>query len=191
MTIQEELVPCRPRNVINNPLVDRDRIIFPPLQTKLILIKQFTKALDKDGGCFTFFCHAFTGLTMEILKAGILDGQLIRDSKFENSMNEVEIEEWKAFVLIVLGNNKARKYAELTTNTLTSFRNLGCSIGIKMHYLFSHIERFPDNLGLMGVWRSPLIYYVFSYNYAVSRPLVASPRRQPSCRVFLFFFLFR
>ena len=83
---------------------------------------------------------------MEILKAGILDGQLISDSKFENSMNEVEIEEWKAFVPIVLGNHKARKYAELTTNTLTSFRNLGGNIGIKMHYLFSHIERFPDNL---------------------------------------------
>ena len=39
---------------------------------------------------------------MEKLKAGIFDSpqiqQLIRDPEFENSMNEVELEEWKAFV---------------------------------------------------------------------------------------------
>ena len=47
--LREELVPCKERNFINDPLVDRDRIIFPPLHTKLDLIEQFTKALDKDG----------------------------------------------------------------------------------------------------------------------------------------------
>ena len=37
-------------------------------------------------------------------------------------MNEVELEAWKAFVLVVnnlLGNNKARNYAELVTNILS------------------------------------------------------------------------
>ncbi len=52
--------------------------------------------LDKDGGCFAYLCHAFPGLAMEKLKSGILDDpqlrQLIRDSEFENSMNEVELE---------------------------------------------------------------------------------------------------
>ena len=61
----EELVPCRARNIINNPLVDRYRIFFPPLHIKLGWIKQFTKALDTDGGCFTYLCHAFSGLTIE------------------------------------------------------------------------------------------------------------------------------
>ena len=32
---------------------------------------------------------------------------------------------------------------------LTVFRNLGCNISIKIHYLFSHIDRFPENLGSM------------------------------------------
>ena len=84
------------RNVINDPLVDRDRILFPPPHIKLGLIKQFTKALDKDGVCFTYLCQAFPGLTMEKLKAGIFDGPQIRrpisDPEFENSMNEVN---WK------------------------------------------------------------------------------------------------
>ena len=42
---------------------------------------------------------------MEKSKAGIFDGpqirQLIRDPEFENSMNEVELEAWKAFVVVV------------------------------------------------------------------------------------------
>ena len=91
---------------------------------------------------------------MEKLKAGIFDGpqiqQLIRDPEFENSMNEVELEAWKAFVLVVknfLGNNKARNYAELVNNMLTAFRNLDCNMSIKMHYLFSHKDWFPENLG--------------------------------------------
>ena len=94
-------MPCKERNVINDPLVVRDRILFPPLHIKLGLIKLFTKALDKEGDCFIYLCQAFPGLTMEKLKAGIFDGsqirQLIRDSEFKNPTNEVELEALKAF----------------------------------------------------------------------------------------------
>ena len=68
-------------------------------------------------------------------------------------MNEVELEAWKAFVLVVknvLGNNKARNYAELVANMLIALRNPGCNMSIKMHYLFSHMDRFPENLGSMS-----------------------------------------
>ena len=136
-------------NVINDPLVDRDRTLFSPLHIKLGLIKQFTKVLDNDGDCFAYLCQAFPGSMMEKLKAGIYDGlqiqQLIRDPEFENSMNEVELAAWKGFVLVVknfLGNNKPRNYAELVNNILTAFRNLGCNMSVKMHHLFSHIDRF-------------------------------------------------
>ena len=111
-------------------------------------------ALNKDGDCFTFLCQAFPGLTMEKLKTCIFDGlqirQLIRDPEFENSMNEVELEAWKAFVLVVkkfIGNNKARNYAELVNNMLTAFRNLDCNVSSKTHDPFLHMDRFPGNLG--------------------------------------------
>ena len=91
---------------------------------------------------------------MEKLKAGIFDGpqiqQLIRDPEFKNSMNEVELKAWKAFVLVVknfLGHNKARNYAELVNNMLTAFRNLDCNMSVKMLYLFSDMDRLPENLG--------------------------------------------
>ena len=64
------------------------------------------------------------------------------------------MEAWKAFVLVVknfLANNKARNYAELVNNMLTAFRNLGCNMSVKMHYLFSHMDQFPENLGSMSV----------------------------------------
>ena len=93
---------------------------------------------------------------MEKLKAGIFDGpqmrQLIRDPEFENSINEVELEVWKAFALVVknfLGNNRVRNYAELVNNILTAVTNLSCNMSVKMHYLFSHMDRFPENLGSM------------------------------------------
>lgn len=110
-------MPFTARNVINNPLVMRDRILFPLLYIKLSLIKQFIKALDKDGGFFTYLSHTFPGLTMDKLKAGIFDRpqlhQLIRDPESDISMNEVELETWKAIILVVknfLGNNKASNY---------------------------------------------------------------------------------
>ena len=116
--LRKESVPCRAKHIINNPLLDRDRILLPPLHTKIGFIKQFTKALNRDGDCFTYLCHAFPGLTIEKLKAGIFDGpqlrELIRDAELEDSIEEVELEAWKAFVLVMknfLGNNKARNYA--------------------------------------------------------------------------------
>ena len=68
-------------------------------------------------------------------------------------MNELELEAWKAFDLAVknfLGNNEARNYAKLINNMLTAFRNLGCNMNVKMHYLFSHMDQFPENLGSMS-----------------------------------------
>lgn len=76
--------------------MDKDRILFLPLHIKLGLIKQFTKTLDKGGGCFIYLCHAFLGLAVEKLKADIFDGpqlrQPIRYPGFANSVNEVELE---------------------------------------------------------------------------------------------------
>ena len=59
------------QNVIAAQLVPRDKIIFPPLHIKLGLMKQFVKALDKEGDCFQYICKAFPGLSNEKLKAGI------------------------------------------------------------------------------------------------------------------------
>ena len=68
-------------------------------------------------------------------------------------MNRTELKAWSSFVLVVknfLGNNKALNYADLLSNMLIAFKNLGCNMSIKMHYLFSHMDRFTENLGSMS-----------------------------------------
>ena len=59
-------------------MVPRDKIVFPPLHIKLGLVKQFFKALDKDGDCFQYICRSFPSLSNEKLKADIFDGPQIR-----------------------------------------------------------------------------------------------------------------
>ena len=141
-------------NVVNTPLVDRDRIIFPPLHIKLGLMKQFVKALNKDGSCFLYICRSFPGLSYEKLKAGVFDGPqirtLIRDKEFVKSMNDIEFAAWNSFVEVVqhfLGNHKASNYEQLVMCMLKCFQKLGANMSIKLHYLFSHLDRFPQNLG--------------------------------------------
>jgi hypothetical protein len=57
------------KNVINEPLVAWDRIILPPLHIKLGLMKQFVKALNKDGSCVEHIAHTLPGIAMDKLKA--------------------------------------------------------------------------------------------------------------------------
>ena len=65
------------KNIVNEPLVDRNRIVFPPLHIKLGLMKQFVKALDKQGDYFDYIRRTFPGLSDEKVKAGIFDGSQI------------------------------------------------------------------------------------------------------------------
>ena len=149
-----EFLKVGDKNVINPQLVKREKIVFPPLHIKLGLIKQFVKVLDKNDDCFILLRAIFPNLSEKKLKAGIFDGpqirKLINDSTFYQSMSSVEQNAWFSFVAVVqnfLGNNKANNFKELVEQMLTSFSILGCNMSIKVHFLFSHLEQFPVNLG--------------------------------------------
>ncbi|GFV15382.1 uncharacterized protein TNCV_4834091 [Trichonephila clavipes] len=51
--IRKVLIPGV-KNVERQSLVDPKKILFPPLHIKLGLMKQFVKALDKEGECFKY-----------------------------------------------------------------------------------------------------------------------------------------
>ena len=80
------------RNVIREPLIERSKILLPPLHIKLGLMKQFTKALDKEGQCFMYLRKQFEKLSDVKIKEGIFDGPQIRkmfkDKNFILYMNE-------------------------------------------------------------------------------------------------------
>ena len=65
-------------------------------------------------------------------------------------MSEPEEWAWRAFVDVVhnfLGNKRADDYEEVVLRLLGSYQQLGCNMSIKIHFLFSHLDQFPDNLG--------------------------------------------
>ncbi|KYQ53584.1 hypothetical protein ALC60_00111 [Trachymyrmex zeteki] len=141
-------------NVLKEPLIDPKKILLPPLHIKLGLMKQFVKALDRNGALFKYLTDKFPKLSNEKIKAGIFVGpqirQLMKTTDIESVMTTVEREAWISFKKVVkgfLGNNKASNYKELVHDMNNNFRNLGCNMSIKLHYLRSHLEWFPQNLG--------------------------------------------
>ena len=91
--------------IINEPLVDSRKIIFPPLHIKLGLMKHFVKALDTDGYCFKYLYESFPALSYEKIKAGVFEypqiRQLMKDNAFLNSMNKTERQAWLSSVSVV------------------------------------------------------------------------------------------
>ena len=60
------------------------------LHIKLDILKQFTKALPKDGACFQYLTRKFLKISREKLKEGMFVRsqiqKLIKDNDFENTM---------------------------------------------------------------------------------------------------------
>ena len=106
-------------NVIQDSIVNRDKIIFLPLHIKLGLMKQFVKTLETEGECFQHIITALPGLSFEKIRAGVFDGPqirtLIHDDQFVAQMTALEKAAWLSFVAVVqnlLGNNKAENYSK-------------------------------------------------------------------------------
>ena len=141
------------KNIVNEALVSREKILLPPLHIKLGLMKQFVKALNKEGQCFRYLIKKFPKLSEAKIKEGIFDGPQIRmllnDSDFINEMNEIEKAAWLSFKKVVknfLGIRKNEKYKEIVEEMLKNFQTLGCLMNLKIHFLHSHLDKFPENL---------------------------------------------
>ena len=78
---------------------------------------------------------------------------LIRDGKFEDLLSQIEKSAWKSFKSVVkdvLGNRKTPNYREIVGELLQSYQDMGCNMSLKIHFLESHLDFFPDNLGAVS-----------------------------------------
>lgn len=144
-------------NVIHESFVDRENILLPPLHIKLGLMKQYVKALDKNGKCFQYLQSKFPNLTHAKVKEGIFTGPDIRtimkDDNFVTCMNSIEKSAWLSFKEVVqnfLGNNRDPNYKTIVSTMLSNFEKLGCLMSSKLHYLFSHLDYFLENNGAVS-----------------------------------------
>ena len=65
-------------------------------------------------------------------------------------MTAAERAAWCPYVSVIrefLGNTKASNYRNLVDVMLRNFQALGARMSIKLHYLSSHLDYFPENLG--------------------------------------------
>ena len=141
-------------SVAHNPLVDANKVLLPPLHIKLGLMKNFVKALDKDGAAFKYLSEKFNYISDAKLKEGIFVGPEIRklmsDAHFDSVLQDTERDAWVSFKTLChefLGNTKAANYGELAQNLLTAYEVLGCRMSLKLHFIHSHLNFFPANLG--------------------------------------------
>ena len=146
------------KNIQHIPLVNPDKVLMPPLHIKLGLMKNFVKAMAKqNSNDFEFLCKKFPKLSLAKLKEGIFVGPQIRkvfeDPEFEKTLNTLELRAWHAFKWICsnfLGNVKSNSYQEGVAELLAAYKEMGCRMSIKMHFLHSHLDFFPENLGAVS-----------------------------------------
>ena len=140
-----------------NPLVDMNKVFLPPLHIKLGLMKNFVKALHKNGAAFQHLSTVFPGLSAAKLKDGIFVGpqirEVLKDTDFEELLNLKELRAWEAFKSVCsdfLGNTRVPDYQACIEKLLKSYEDMGCRMSLKIHFLHSHLNFFPPNLGTVS-----------------------------------------
>jgi len=116
-------------------------------------MKNFVKCMDKTGRGFKYVRNKFTNMSDAKIKEGIFIGRLIRklmqDKQVDEDLNETERNAWLSFKRICkdfLGNHKAANYQDVVQDLLTSYKAMGCNMILKIHFLESHLNFFPENL---------------------------------------------
>ncbi|UYV79193.1 hypothetical protein LAZ67_17001455 [Cordylochernes scorpioides] len=65
----------------------------------------------------------------------------------------VEAAAWNSFRNVCknfLGSVKVENYRDIVNDLLLSYKALGCNMSLKIHFLHSHLDFFPDNLGAVS-----------------------------------------
>ena len=120
-------------------------------------MKNFVKALHKNGAVFQHLSTVFPGLSAAKLKEGIFVGpqirEVLKDTDFEELLNLKELRAWEAFKSVCsgfLGNTPVPDYQACVEKLLKSYEDIGCRMSLKIHFLHSHLNFFPPNLGAVS-----------------------------------------
>ncbi|KAJ8872552.1 hypothetical protein PR048_026158 [Dryococelus australis] len=109
-------------------------------------------AMDKAGRGFMYLSNKSPRLSTAKLKKGVFVGLQIRelqkDPNFEVCLSPKEKQAWVCFTNVTknfLGKQRAANYRELENEMIVEYRNLGCNMFLKVHFLHSHLDSFPGN----------------------------------------------
>ncbi|GBM99014.1 hypothetical protein AVEN_2725-1 [Araneus ventricosus] len=101
--------------------------------------------------------HQFPGLFETKLKEGVSVEpdirKVVKDETFKTKMETNERKAWESFKLGItsfFGNKKNPNYKSIVEEMIKNFKILGCSMSLKVHFLDSHLDYFPQNLGAVS-----------------------------------------
>ena len=141
-------------NVLNLSLIERSKILLPPLHIKLGLAQQFVKALEPTSRAFRHIRQMFPSISEAKVKGGIIVGPQIRrmlvSEELKEQMSDLQRNAWQAFRMIVegfFGNHRKDDYAMVMSHFIESYEKLGYRMSLKLHFLHFYLDFFRDNLG--------------------------------------------
>ena len=74
--------------------------------------------------------------------------------EISNLISQIEESAWKSYKSVVnfffSRNRKAPNYREIVGELLQSYQDMGCNMSLKIHFLDSHLDFFPENLGAVS-----------------------------------------
>jgi hypothetical protein len=56
----------------------------------------------------------------------------------------------KMSLTVFLGNRKAEDYHGMVSDLVQSYKAMGCNVSLKVHFLWSHLGFFLENLGVLS-----------------------------------------
>lgn len=143
------------KNNIERPsLVDPKNVIFPALHIKLGIMKQFVGTLKPESPVLAQLKAIFPRLSEQKIRAGVFDGpqirKLMKTDDFAASLEPEWRNAWDSFKFVCnnfLGNHRCNDYQERIEEMLMSFRAIGARMSTKLHFVYSHLDLFPENCG--------------------------------------------
>ena len=76
--------------------------------------------------------------------------ELMQNAKFADQLGEVEDAAWKSFKKATTSffflNHKAESDLDLVADLVQSYKAMGCDMSLRVHFLDSHLDFFPENL---------------------------------------------
>jgi len=102
----------------------------------------------------------------------------MEDEQLDEDLNETERNAWsfKRICKDSLGNQMAENYQDVVQDLLTLYKAMGCNMSLKIHFLESHLDFFPENLGEVSDEHGERFHQDINYDYGkkVSRQVDSS-----------------
>jgi len=110
--------------------------------------------MNKESEGFDYLRQKFPKIRKAKKKDGIFVGpqitQIFKDQDISTKLNSTNRRGWKAFEKVCsnfTGNEKAENYSETVQKLISSHSAVGCNMSLKLHFLHSHLDLFPGNMG--------------------------------------------